>query len=131
MPLIADWKIWMFGLLSWLIPFIASLAFFDSSGTVTIAQPLFKSLMVVIGGGVGAALLVFVFRRIPATLKSGLVIGSLWLAINLLLDLAVLVPLSGSSVADYFQDIGLRYLMIPIMAVAVGLVAQDARRSAG
>lgn len=124
MSLIANWKVWGFGLLSWLIPFVASLAFFDSSGTVVIAQPLFKSLMVVIGGGVGAALLVFVFRRIPATFKSGLVIGSLWLAINLLLDLAVLVPLSGSGVAGYFQDIGLRYLMIPIMAVAMGVVAQ-------
>ena len=103
---------------------MASLAFFDSSGTVVIAQPLFKSLMVVIGGATGAALLVLVFRRIPATFQSGLVIGSLWLAINLLLDLAILVPLSGSSFADYFQDIGLRYLMSPILAVAMGTVAQ-------
>jgi len=124
MSLMANWRIWVFGLLSWLVPFAASLAFFDSSGTVTIAQPLFKSLMVVIGGGVGAALLVFVFGRIPATFRSGLIVGSVWLLINLALDLVVLVPMSGGSVGDYVADIGLRYLMIPIMAVAIGVVAQ-------
>ena len=129
MSLIANWKIWLFGLLSWLIPFIVSLAFFDSSGQVTIAQPLFKSLMVVIGGGVGAALLVWVFRRIPPTLRSGLIIGTVWLLINLAFDLVVLVPMSGTSIGAYVADIGLRYLMIPIMAVAIGMVAQEARRS--
>lgn len=121
-----SWRVWVFGLLTWAIPFVAAFAFFDQTGTLAIAEPLFKSLMVVIGGAVGATLLVFVFRHTPPSLGSGIVIGLLWLAINLALDLAVLVPMSGTSITDYAADIGLRYLMIPIMAIAMGAVGQAA-----
>ncbi len=118
-----QWRVWFFGLLSWLIPFISAFAFFNASGELAIAEPLFKSLMVVIGGGVGTALLVLTFRRIDASLASGLVIGGLWLILNLLLDVAVLLPMSGMEFPEYLADIGLRYLMIPIIAVAMGVVA--------
>ena len=124
MSYISNWRIWLYGLLSWAIPFLASIAFFDASGTLAISQPLFKSLMVVIGGAVGAGLLVLAFRRIQASIRSGLAIGTLWLAINLLLDFVVLVPRSGATIPDYMSDIGLRYLLIPIIAVAMGAVAR-------
>ncbi len=120
----SNWRIWLFGLLSWAVPFIVSIAFFDRTGALVIAEPLFKSLMVVIGGAVGAVLLVLAFRRAQPSIATGLVIGAVWLAINLALDLVVLVPMSGDSLPDYLADIGLRYLMIPIMAVAMGAVAQ-------
>ena len=114
----------LLGLASWVIPFFAAFAFFDSSGQVQIAQPLFKSLMVVIGGGTGAYLLVVAFRKLPATMKNGLALGLFWLALNMVLDIAVLLPMSGQSISAWFQDIGLRYLMIPVMAMAIGSAAQ-------
>ena len=114
---------WLLGLATWAIPFASSFAFVDRSGQLQIPQPLFKSLMVVIGGGVGAVLLVQAFKSIRPSAATGLALGALWLAINLALDLAVLVPMSGMTVAGYLQDIGLRYLLLPIVAVAMGSVA--------
>lgn len=114
----------LLGLASWALPFAASFAFIDRTGQLLIAQPLFKSLMVVIGGGTGAALLALAFKAVRPTAASGLWLGLAWLAINIALDLAVLLPMSGMSVALYLQDIGLRYLLLPIIAVAIGFVAE-------
>jgi hypothetical protein len=112
----------LLGVVSWLVPFAISFMFFDRTGQLVIPQPLFKSMMVVVGGGVGVALLVAAFRRIRASVRSGLALGCCWLAINLALDLAVLVPLAKMSVSSYLYDIGLRYLMIPIISTAIGIV---------
>jgi hypothetical protein len=108
------------GLLSWFVPFVVSCAFFDRHGHLLIDRPLFKSIMVVVGGGMGAWLLVVAFRRIAPSWRTGLMLGTYWLALNLVLDLAVLVPFTKMPLALYFSDIGLRYLLIPIFAVAMG-----------
>ena len=55
--------------------------------------------------------------------SSGAVIRCYWLMLNLVLDLVVLVPMSGMQVTEYFFDIGIRYLLLPIIACAMGLVA--------
>lgn len=47
-----------------------------------IPLPLFKSLMVVVFGGVGVALLVAAFQHATPSLRSGLLIGVYWLAIK-------------------------------------------------
>lgn len=122
-------RVLLLGFLSWLIPFAASFLFIDRTGQVTVPLPLFKSLMVVIGGGVGTALLAVAFRRITPTLRSGLALGLLWLVLNLGLDLAVLVPMAKMTTAGYLQDIGLRYLLLPIVAAAMGLVADGQRQA--
>lgn len=123
--ILLSWRVILLGLTSWALPFALSFLFFDQTGKVTIPLPLFKSLMVVIGGGIGIGLLVLAFRRVQPILWSGLVIGFYWLAMNLILDLLVLLPMSGMGFADYVYDIGLRYLLLPIMATAMGVVAQQ------
>ncbi|MCB1367318.1 MAG: hypothetical protein KDK00_06120 [Rhodobacteraceae bacterium] len=120
---IFTWRNLVLGLASWAVPFLAAFAFFDSSGTLAIAQPLFKSLMVVIGGGVGAGLLVLAFRRIPGGLSAGFALGLFWLVLNWGLDIALLLPMSGQGIAEWFQDIGLRYLVLLFTAMAMGSVA--------
>jgi hypothetical protein len=120
----ADWRVAVFGLLSWAIPFVAAFPFFSGPGELRVPLPLFKSLMVVIGGGVGTLLLVWAFRRVRPTLASGLAIGCYWLILNWALDLLILLPMSGMGVSTYVQDIGLRYLLIPVVAAAIGAVAQ-------
>ena len=52
--------------------------------------------------------------------------GIIWLIINRALDIAILLPLSGSTVPVWFMEIGLRYLMLPIMAMAFGYTLRDA-----
>jgi hypothetical protein len=114
------------GFVSWLVPFVASFLFFDTSGQLSIPQPLFKSLMVVIFGALGCALFVLAFRRLRASPATGLALGCYWLAINLGLDLVILVPFTKMPVVAYFYDIGLRYLLIPIFGTAIGIAARDA-----
>ncbi len=121
---LTDYRIWLLGLASWVIPFVLAFLFFDQTGQLAIARPLFKSLMVLIGGGTGVALLVAAFRWVQPTLNTGLMIGCLWLAINLILDYLVLVPMAGMTASEYIQDIGLRYLLIPIIAAGMGYLAE-------
>lgn len=113
----------LLGLVSWLIPFAVSFLFFDRTGQLLISQPLFKSIMVLVGGASGAALLVAAFRRIDASPACGFALGCYWLAINLVLDLAVFVALMKMPLALYLYDIGLRYLLIPIISTSMGFVA--------
>ena len=132
----SSWRTTVFGLLSWAIPFAASIPFFSPEGGLIVPQPLFKSLMVVIGSGAGLLLLVWLFRHIRPTLASGLAVGLYWLALNSarvipdfggfnwVLDILVLLPLSGDPLGVWFMDIGLRYLTLPLIAVAIGYVAE-------
>lgn len=113
----------LFGFLSWLIPFIASIFFFTKEGGLTVDIFLFKSIMIVFGSVIGAILMVLYFKNIQKDyLREGIIIGMVWFAINIILDLLVLLPMSGMSVADYFAQIGIRYLVIPVMSIMVGTV---------
>lgn len=117
----------LLGLASWVIPFAISVFFFDRTGQLLVAQPLFKSIMVIVGGASGVALLVAAFRQVDVSPASSLALGCYWLVINLLLDLAVLVALMKMPLALYLYDIGLRYLLIPIISAGMGIVAAHAR----
>lgn len=113
----------LFGFLSWLIPFIASIFFFTKEGGLTVDIFLFKSIMIVFGSVIGAILMVLYFKNIQKDyLREGIIIGMVWFAINIILDLLVLLPMSGMSVPDYFAQIGIRYLVIPVMSIMVGTV---------
>lgn len=117
-------RIIFLGLVSGLVPFVVSFLFFDRTGQLVIPQPLFKSLMVVLFGGLGVTLLVAAFRHVPQSLWSGLALGCYWLAMNIVLDLLVLLPLANLQVVvTYLYDIGLRYLLIPIISMGMGIVA--------
>ena len=127
MHIVLNRRIALLGVLSWLLPFVLSFLFFDQSGQLTVPRTLFKSLMVVAGGGIGVGLLVMAFRHIEASFQSGATIGCYWLVLNLVLDMVVLIPMSGMAFSEYFYDIGLRYFLLPIIAVAMGVVAQHPR----
>ncbi len=115
-----------YGFLSWLIPFVTSFLFYTREGELTIDISLFKSIMIVVGSVTAAFLLVSYFKNIGADyFKEGVVLGSAWFAINISLDMAVLIPMSGMSVSDYFAQIGLRYLMIPVMCITVGAALEN------
>jgi uncharacterized membrane protein YpjA len=60
--------------------------------------------------------------------KEGIIIGITWFGINILLDLLVLIPMSGMSIADYFAQIGIRYLAIPAISIAVGTALENKKK---
>lgn len=113
-------NIW-YGFLAWLIPFVASLFFYTKEGKLTIDILLFKSIMIAVGSISAAILLVSYFKKINGDyLKEGIMTGVIWFGVNILLDLLILLPMSGMSMANYFTQIGLRYLAIPAMCITVG-----------
>lgn len=116
-------KLFLYGFLTWLIPFVVSMPLMGKDGQPILPTGLFKSLMIVVGSAVGAWLLVRVFRQRPAFKHAGLIVGLLWFCINVSLDMLILVPLTKMSLPDYVGEIALRYLVIPIMAIAIEMSA--------
>lgn len=116
-------KIIILGFISWAIPFIISIPFYSKEGQVIIDIFLFKSIMIIIGTLTGAILLIYYFKGIKKHIYDGIFVGIIWYIINVILDLVILVPLSDISIKNYFFQIGIRYLLIPIMSIAMGYVA--------
>jgi len=116
----------LYGFLAWLIPFVASFFFYTREGELTIDIFLFKSIMIVVGSFWAAFLLVSYFKKIDADyFREGISVGLTWFGINIPLDLLVLIPMSGMSIVDYFTQIGIRYLAIPAMSIAVGTALEN------
>lgn len=116
----------MYGFLAWLIPFLASFFFYTKEGKLTIDIFLFKSIMIVVGSVSAAILLVLYFKKInEAYLKEGIITGVVWFGLNILLDLLILIPMSGMFIKDYFTQIGIRYLAIPAMSITVGTALKN------
>lgn len=111
------------GLVSWAVPFCAAALFFDEHGDLTIPRPLFKSIMVVCFGGVGCWLLLLQFCRTNMSIRSGFLLGFYWCLINLIMDYFILLPLAGMEPLEYFYDIGLKYLLMPIIGASLGSAA--------
>ena len=116
-------RLLLLGLMTWAIPFFAAFFFMDQTGQLSIDMYLFKTIMIIVGGLTGAFAIVLYFKKYEdAYLKHGLLAGLTWFFINVILDLMLLVPMSKMSYPDYFSQIGLRYLMIPIMNIMVGYI---------
>lgn len=95
-----------------------------TDGQPALPVGVFKSLMIVVASAVGAWVLVIVFCKRQVFKIRGLTVGMLWLGINIGLDLLILIPLTKMRLTDYFGEIALRYLVIPIMAIAIGIAAK-------
>lgn len=117
--------------LSWFVPFACAIPFYGPGGLL-IDIHLFKSVMIVIGSITAAILIVWGFRTISTGYtREAVVTGIVWLLANWFLDLIVLVGLLGTPLPDYAGQIGLRYVMIPVMVIAAGIVADEAVRKTG
>jgi hypothetical protein len=114
-------KIVLYGFLAWLVPFVSAFFFYTRDGKLNIDIFLFKTIMIIVGSFTGAILLVSYFKKVNENyLTEGVLIGVIWFCINILLDLVVLLPMSKMPIPEYFAQIGLRYLVMPAMSIAVG-----------
>jgi hypothetical protein len=117
------------GFLIWLVPFIASIPFYGSGGILLIDQMLFKSIMIVVGSITAAAVMVWYFSVVRTSYTADAVLtGVLWLFENWALDSIVLVGLLGMAPLTYVNGIGVRYLMIPAIVIAAGMIADGAMK---
>ena len=126
----------LFGFLTWLLPFVVSFFFYDPTvARMTINNDLFKSIMVVFSTLVGTLLLVKYFDAVKKDfVLEGFIAGAVWAVMNWVLDFVVLVPMMKVDTPTYFMSIGLRYLMVPIISLGMGMAienssANSARRS--
>jgi len=116
-------KILLFGFLSWLIPFGISIFFFKPGGEMIIPYSNFKSIMSVTGTLTGCYLLYLFFMKADDNyIKAGIITGVSWFAINIILDLLILVPMMKTSFVEYFMSIGISYFSIPVISIAMAIL---------
>jgi len=117
-------KILLFGFLSWLIPFLVSIPLYPQGQPILDVQ-VAKSILIVIGGLVGVILALRYFRDVKGDFaREGLVLGIAWFVINSVLDILVLVSLFGMDLLTWAGQIGIRYLLIPVITTGMGMAME-------
>jgi hypothetical protein len=117
----------LYGFLIWLIAFAVAFAIFPIRESW---RALFESIMPVAVAVATVTFAVIYFRRVKAGfLREGVSLGTLWFAINVLIDLPLMLngPIN-MTLMEYVADIGLTYLIIPTIAIGIGLVLERANR---
>lgn len=106
----------VFGFLVWAVPFAVSFLIFPIRQSNRI---MFESIMpVIVAGAVVIFALLYFKNAISVSVWEGLRLGLIWLAISFLVDLVMFSsgPMK-MSFRDYVADVGIVYLMIPIITV--------------
>ena len=111
----------LFGLLSWVIPFVVSFGLFPLKKT---NAALFSTLMYLVVLVIAGALLNFYFRKRAVSVREAALGGAAWLAINLICDYPMFAfgPMKMTPIG-YYSEIGLVYLTYPIFAVMAARMA--------
>lgn len=108
----------VYGFLIWLAPFVLSFFIFQLRES---DRPFFETLMpIILVTTIMAVLVKYTQINAINSVREGLIVGFTWMALNLILDAFVFIwgPLK-QPVAEYVKDIGLIYLIIPIITTAV------------
>jgi hypothetical protein len=112
----------LFGLLVWLIPFAVAFVIFPIHES---SRPLFESIMPVTISLATVLFGVIYLRQVTQQpLREGIAIGLIWLMMSLLIDMPLML-LGGPmqmTLPEYIADIGVTYLMIPVITIGMGAV---------
>ncbi|MFA6065099.1 MAG: hypothetical protein WC746_04625 [archaeon] len=115
-----------FGFLVWLVPFLVSFLFYTPQGVLVTSEAFFNSVMTVTGFIVAGTLLLNYMRLFTVDyLKESIQVGIVWFVISIVLDLVILVPMAKMNLVSYFANIGLGYLVIPMMALFAGYLLEE------
>lgn len=117
-------KILFWGFLLWLGIFAVSFAIYPFK---TEGSPLFETLIAISLTAGSVLFSIILFKNIDENyFETGVKVGITWLIINILLDLPLF---SFGSMAMplrlYFEDIGLTYLIIPIITASMGWILEQ------
>lgn len=118
-------KIVLFGVLVWLIPFLVAFVIFPLRISM---RPLFESIMPLTLTIVVIILAYYYLKDIGSNfIKEGIIIGLVWFIIDIAIDLFMFLPASPMQMGflDYMMDIGLTYVMIPVITIGMGYMAQN------
>jgi len=111
----------LLGVISWLIPFVVSFILFPLKQNA----PLFSTLMGLVVLLTGAALLHRYFRNRSVSVNEAVLVGMLWLVLNLSFDYPMFNfgPMKMTA-WSYYSEIGLSYLMFPAFAFGAARLAR-------
>jgi uncharacterized membrane protein YpjA len=113
----------LLGFLSWLIPFAVSFLFFKPGGETVVPYATFKCIITVAGAISGCYLLYRYFCKVNDDyIANGVIVGLSWFLINILLDSLILIPMMKTGFNEYFMSIGLSYLTIPVISIAMAFL---------
>lgn len=117
--MIRAFKILGYGFLMWLVPFIISLLIYPLKISFT---PLFESIMPVVISFTSVLLLIFYFKGKNPDLRECTILGISWFLISIFIDLLLFLPSSPMHMGliNYMMDIGITYLIIPIISMGMG-----------
>ena len=120
----------LFGLILWAVPFFSGFPFVDASGNFIVDEIFFKTIMILVGGFTGVILAVAYFKNIRTEyVKEGILLGTTWLVISLGLDLVMMgVGFFPMTITEYFAEIGLRYLIMPMYTIGMGYALMQNRQ---
>lgn len=105
--------------MSWLVPFAAGLALFPIHESNRV---LFESVMPVVVTAAVVLLGYQYLKKAKNPKSEALKLGLIWLVINIVIDLILFLPPSPMQmgILEYIQDIGLTYLIIPLVTLGLG-----------
>lgn len=118
-------KIIIFGIFVWLVPFLVSIFIYPLK---TAGSPLFESIMPLVITIMVVILAYSYLKSIKIDLiREGMIIGVIWFIINIAIDLALFLPssLMQMTLTNYMMDIGITYLMIPVITMGMGYMAEN------
>ncbi len=124
-------KIVGYGFLTRLIPFAISFVVFPLRAS---QRPFFETIMAVVVAATAVLFSALYLRRVQVGwLKEGALIGGVWFAVNIVIDLLLFLPPSPMQMvfADYMMDIGLTYLIYPIVAMGCGYLLEQKASARG
>jgi hypothetical protein len=122
-------KALLFGVVVWLVPFVVAFLIFPLRES---SRALFESIMPVAVAGATVVLGVAYLARVgQGMVREGILLGCLWLAISVAID-APLMLFGGPmhmTIGEYLADIGVTYLMIPVITTGLGFARARATPS--
>lgn len=120
----------LLGFVSWLIPFAVSFLFFKPGGELMVPYSNFKTIIMLVGVISGCYLLFLFFKPLTENFtRLAVIAGFSWFAINIILDIVLLVPMMKTTVPDYFISIGLGYFSIPVISITIGYLLDKKTKS--
>jgi hypothetical protein len=118
-------KIVLLGFLTWLIAFAISFVVFPFRAS---DRGFFESVMAVTVAALAVLFAILYLRAVNAGfLREGVLIGGVWFLVNVVIDLFLFLPASPMqmSLGAYMTDIGLTYLIYPIVTIGLGYLLEQ------
>jgi hypothetical protein len=111
----------MFGILLWAVVFVSSIFIFPLKAS---NPPFFETLISIFLVLLTFAVAFFYFSKKEINIKTALAAGITWMIVNISIDLPMFSygPMK-KPFSDYMTDIGLTYLIIPIITVGTALIS--------